>query len=243
MVSAVDPILSIRNLVKVRRGGAGYRLNIPRLEIARGERIALTGSSGSGKSTALDILSMALQPDAADCFTFKPGEQPIDLMGAWRSRRRTSIAGLRMNYIGYVLQTGGLLPFITVRRNISIARSALGLRPNGFVEALAARLGIERLLDAKPGQLSVGERQRVAIARAMATCPKLILADEPTAALDPINAEEVLRLLTEVVQEHGATLVVATHDWGYAARSGAREIRVRLDRDPQSGDVKASMQG
>jgi putative ABC transport system ATP-binding protein len=142
-----------------------------------------------------------------------------------------------------VLQTGGLLPFLTSRQNIVMARSALGMRTDGYVEGLVERLGLERLMDTMPARLSVGERQRVAIARAMAANPTLIMADEPTAALDPINAAEVMRLFSQVVQEQGTTLILATHDWDYAARSGLREIRVRLGQDPGDGTVQASLQG
>jgi putative ABC transport system ATP-binding protein len=239
----VDRILSIRNLTKKRRAGAGFTLSIPRLDIARGERVALTGSSGSGKSTALDIMAMALQPDDAERFEFTPAADRLDLMNAWSRGRRDWMAAIRLRHIGYVLQTGGLLPFLTSRQNIVMARSALGMRTDGYVEGLVERLGLERLMDTMPARLSVGERQRVAIARAMAANPTLIMADEPTAALDPINAAEVMRLFSQVVQEQGTTLILATHDWDYAARSGLREIRVRLGQDPGDGTVQASLQG
>jgi hypothetical protein len=104
--------------------------------------------------------------------------------------------------MGYVLQTGGLFPFLSVRDNIGLTRQGLGLPVKDAVEMVAKRLDIGRHLEKLPGQLSVGERQRVAIARAMAHEPSVVIADEPTASLDPINAEEIMGMFTSLVDEY-----------------------------------------
>ena len=115
--------------------------------------------------------------------------------------------------MGYVPQNGGLLPFISVRENILMPLKLTGTGNTAVAAAtgLAYTLGIRHLLSALPGQLSVGERQRVAIARALAADPALILADEPTAALDPHNAAKVLQLFSRTVAERGLTLIMVTH--------------------------------
>jgi len=127
-----------------------------------------------------------------------------------------------------VLQTGGLLPFLSARDNITVVRRAIGLPDDARVDELAERLGIRRLLSLPPNKLSVGERQRVAIARALASEPALILADEPTAALDPVNAHGVMQLFAELAHEMGCTVILVTHASEMARRLGFRECPFRL---------------
>ena len=164
----------------------------------------LKGPSGCGKSTLLDMIAMILRPDAAESFSFL-GENALsaydDEPRAARLRRR----------IGYVLQTGGLLPFLSVRENILLARRLAGLPTHGYAEDKAESLGIGKLLGKLPATLSVGERQRAAIVAALAGDPELVLADEPTAALDPHNADIVLALLIKTVEDAGAGLILVTH--------------------------------
>lgn len=211
-----QPLLSIRNLSKERPqdGGHSYILHIPYLDIHPGERVLITGPSGCGKSTFLDMLGMVLRPDKGDTFLFYPeaGKQgsACDVVHAWNKGQGEHLASWR-RHVGYVLQTGGLLPFIRVQENIEMPRNLLGLAPDGLVSSLAERLGIEHLLGKYPAQLSVGERQRVSIARALSARPALILADEPTAALDPENAHNVLELFMEIVEQLGVTLILVTH--------------------------------
>ena len=140
-------------------------------------------------------------------------------------------------------QTGGLFPFLSVRENIGIIRRGLGLPVNDAVEAMAQRLHIGRHLDKLPGQLSVGERQRVAIARAMAHQPSLVIADEPTASLDPINAEKIMGLFTALVDEYGVTLIMATHVWGKLSKRGFRRVEFGLEQGPDHGTVRATVSG
>ncbi len=228
-----DLTFSIRRLRKERRDGTGFALELTRLDIGRGERVALIGPSGCGKSTALDMLAAVLRPDAAETFLFSPRPgATMDVMAAWGAGRRDDLARLRLRHVGYVLQTGGLLPFLSARENIALARDALGLpRRDEGVDRLTEQLGIARLLDAAPGRLSVGERQRVAIARALAARPSVVLADEPTAALDPLNARTVLELFADLAEDMGITVILVTHAPDAAAALGFRQIPVHVRRE------------
>jgi len=109
------------------------------------------------------------------------------------------------------------------------------------VKKLAARLGIERHLQKYPGQLSVGERQRVAIARALAHEPAVVIADEPTASLDPINAEEIMGIFTRIAGEKGVTFIVATHEWERVKELGFRRVKFNLERDAADRTVRAKV--
>ena len=231
-------ILSIRGLRKTRREGAGYTLDMERFDALRGELVAVTGPSGCGKSTALDILAGILRPDAAERFIFAPDDNTaVDIMDAWRGGRLDLLALLRRRAMGYVLQTGGLLPFLSARDNIMLPLRTLGQPWNADIDALSERLGISRLLSAPPHKLSVGERQRVAVARALAASPPLILADEPTAALDPVNAESVLRLFTELARERQCTVILVTHAPETTRPLGFRECRICLAHPEPNEDA------
>ncbi len=217
-----------------RSHGAGrqrYRLRVPALELRAGRQLAIVGPSGCGKSTLLDLLALALAPDPGGRFEFLAGERPQDIAALWRDGRQDRLAALRRQHCGYVLQSGGLLEFLDVRRNIGLPCALLGAPSAERVQALAERLEIGDQLDKKPAALSVGQRQRVAIARALAHAPRLLLADEPTAALDPLNAERVMRLLVEQARERGACTVVATHDERLARAAGLEVLAIRWQRE------------
>ncbi len=225
-------------------GAQGFTLEVPELVVRRGEKVALVGLSGCGKSTLLDLLAMVLKPDEAGRFVFFSQKgQEQDVMDAWQRKKLSRLARIRMVHIGYVLQTGGLFPFLSIRENIGISRLGLGLPVNDAVEAMARRLHIERHLNKHPGQLSVGERQRVAIARAMAHQPSLVIADEPTASLDPINAEDIMDLFSVLADEKGVTLIMATHDWGNLGKRGFRHVQFDLKQEADHGAVKARVFG
>lgn len=237
-------VFRLEKVSKSWPGEHGFALTVPHLIIRRGEKVALVGSSGCGKSTLLDLLAMVLRPDSAAHFVFSSGEgQPLDVFGAWRAKKLDRLARTRMVHMGYVLQTGGLLPFLCIRDNIGLIRHGLGLPAKEAVDAMAERLNISRHLDKFPSQLSVGERQRVAIARAMVHRPSVVIADEPTASLDPINAEEIMSLFTELVSEYGLTLVLATHDWRRVEQRAFRRVEFLFERDPNQGIVCARVLG
>jgi putative ABC transport system ATP-binding protein len=220
------------DLILTRPGRAGYKLHIKSLVVKAGEKLALTGQSGCGKSTALDLLGMVLKPDSAGHFNFAPDDADLDLAAAWRESRVDFMSDLRRRHIGYILQTGGLLPFLTVEENIGLTsrlkgRSEADIRRTAH--ELADMLGISHLLSSLPGPLSVGERQRVAIGRALSAKPKVVLADEPTAALDPNNARTVMGILLKAVEVQGTTLIIVTHDHALVSEFGLREIPIRME--------------
>ena len=236
-------IFSLGNVSKYRAQGAGYSLAVRCLRIARGERIALTGASGSGKSTALDILGMVLRPDEAQDFLFAPAEETFYIAASWRKESLDAMAAIRLRHIGYVLQTGGLLPYLTVAENLDLIARMRGGDGNAAAVrtvSVAESLGIAHLLNSYPSTLSVGERQRVAIGRALAPRPAVILADEPTAALDPIHAENVMSLFAAMVKEMKATLVMVSHDLSLVREAGLRIVEISV-ASAEDGSVLATI--
>jgi putative ABC transport system ATP-binding protein len=226
-------IYLLHDVVKERASrGVGFRLHVPSLRINLGEQIALIGESGSGKSTLLDMLAFVLQPTSADGFRFRPGEdgQPVDVVDCWKHASQNRMGDLRKRHIGYVMQTGGLLPFLSVRDNISLSRNVLGMKRDGTVEHLAELLGIANQLRKLPADLSTGERQRVAIARALAHRPAIVIADEPTASLDPFAAEKVMALFLSAALEFHSTVILASHAWRNVRELGLRRLSHRTTR-------------
>ncbi|AYF51678.1 ABC transporter ATP-binding protein [Pseudomonas sp. 13B_2.1_Bac1] len=212
-------------------GSQRYSLVIPALALRAGEQVAIVGPSGCGKSTLLDLLALVLAPDQVGQFDF----HQQDIAALWRADQQSTLAELRSRHLGYVLQTGGLLGFLDVRSNIALSRQLLGLKDDGSVARLAAQLEISDQLMKKPAALSVGQRQRVSCARALAHAPQLVLADEPTASLDPLNAERVMHALLAQAREHRAACVIATHDEALARASGLQVRRISCRRDTDGG--------
>ena len=200
----------------VGRSLGSFALTIERFVVAEGERVALVGPSGCGKSTALALLSLALRPDAGRVLALAG----TDALALWRGRAGDALAALRSRSIGFVAQTGALLPFLTLRQNIALPQRIGGCPDPARVAVLAERLGIAAILDRKPGAVSVGQRQRAAIARALSHRPAVVLADEPTASVHPAQADDILALLTAAAAEDGAALVISTHDAGRAEAAG-----------------------
>src|SRR5690606_25093220 len=162
-----EAVFALRGVEKVYdAGGTRFELTVPQLDVKRGGKLALIGESGSGKSTLLELLAMILTPTTSGTFGFAPvkGEPASDVGEIWKSRDSDRLGQLRSRHIGYVLQHGGLLPYLTVRRNIELSRRLLGLPVGDFADQLAAKLGIAAQLDKLPSALSVGQRQRAAIA-------------------------------------------------------------------------------
>ena len=186
----------------------GFRLHVDELAIPTGQRVAWTGPSGSGKTTLLHLIAGIVQPSAGQVKSCG-----MDLTGLRDSARRD----FRIANIGLVFQEFALLDYLNVLDNILLPyRINRSLRLDSPVHAraqqLAAEVGLADLLLRRPTHLSHGERQRVAVCRALVANPKLVLADEPTANLDPDNASRVLDALDEHTKRQGATLIVVTHD-------------------------------
>jgi putative ABC transport system ATP-binding protein len=171
-----------------------------------GEVCVLLGPSGSGKTTLLSILGCLLRPTEGEVSVC--GER-VD----WRFPRR--LARFRRLYLGFVFQHAQLLPFLTVAENLEVVGRNAGLSAKAVgnrIGELLERLGITAMRHKKPDQLSGGQRQRVAIARAVLHRPAVLLADEPTAALDWQHGQEAVRLLVEQAQAEEAMLLTVTHD-------------------------------
>jgi putative ABC transport system ATP-binding protein len=178
------------------------------LTLARGEVVALVGPSGAGKSTLLLALGLLELPEK--------GRLWLDgRLVAEDGRAREDLSALRRDKLGFVFQKSNLIPFLTAEENVRIALEIGGGRDKANRErarALLADLEIADRADHYPDQLSGGQQQRVAIARALAASPALLLADEPTAALDSKRSSDVMHLFRRVAREHGAAVVVVTHD-------------------------------
>ncbi|MDJ0777319.1 MAG: ABC transporter ATP-binding protein [Gammaproteobacteria bacterium] len=221
-------VYNLKNVVKQRVSddGIGFRLVVPDIQISAQENIALVGHSGCGKSTLLDMLALILAPDESEQFDLHPVGGKDDNIGQlWKRSRQSHLSQIRKRHIGYVLQSGGLLPYLTVRENIELPRKLLKLPDDDSINSLSRVLGIHRQLDKLPGLLSAGERQRAAFARALSHRPSILLADEPTAALDPITAQKIMAVVMEVIRGLKITLITASHDWAHVYKMELRTLR------------------
>lgn len=226
----------LKNVVKTRKRDVGYRLLIRALAIEKNAKIALTGPSGCGKSTTLDLLGLSLAPDSAENFTFSPAAARITVMNLWQHGAHNELARLRLHNLGYVLQSGELLPFLTTGENMCLTARLSGMskrEAEASARALADSLGIGSLWTAMPETLSVGERQRAAIVRAIAARPHAVLADEPTAALDSIHAARVMELFLDCLSRYKCALVLVTHNPAWAASGGFREAGFELQESAE----------
>src|SRR5580658_7355462 len=187
--------------------------------VAAGEVVAVMGPSGSGKSTLLNLIAGLDRPTAG---TVTVAGQRIDRLG------ESALARFRARHVGIIFQFFNLLDDLTVEDNVLLPAQLAGAsrrRARTRATELLARLGIERQRNQYPARLSGGQRQRVAIARALVNSPELLLADEPTGALDTATGQEIGRLLTEL-NAAGQTLVLVTHDPALATRYAARTIQI-----------------
>lgn len=228
-----QPVVEVRAISK-HFGEGATRVDALRevsLDVFPGTVIGLCGPSGSGKSTLLNVIGCILEPSSGSMRL--NGETVYD--GKWL---RSDLRGLRLEKIGFIFQAHNLLPFLNAWENVAVARILAGASTaDAKVRAvdLLRYLDVERRMDAMPSQLSGGEAQRVAIARALANDPRIILADEPTAALDSQRAGAVMDLLRKVATEHRAAVIVVTHDEKIFDRFdhiyGLRDGRLELPAD------------
>ena len=208
--------------------GATPALSGASMGVRAGEIVAVMGPSGSGKSTLLHCLGAIVRPDAGRVVF--AGREVSGLSDVDRSALRRSV-------FGFVFQFGQLVPELTCLENV-----ALGLRLDGVRRRVAERrardwldqLEVADVAGKLPGQISGGQGQRVAVARALVTGPRVVFADEPTGALDSLNGEKVMVLLTRAARESGAAVVLVTHE----ARVAAYADREVIVRDGVAGDLE-----
>lgn len=223
-------VLEAEDLVRdLGHGADAFRLRVPAFRLRPGERVAVVGPSGCGKSTLLSLFALALRPDRARRFTLRDeAGEAQDIVRLWSRRSDAALARLRAARLGFVPQVSALLPFLSIGANIDLAQRLAGRSDLGYRQGLIARLGIGAELRRKPDQASVGQRQRASIARALAHRPGLLLADEPTAAVHPTQAEDIFRLLAETAAA-GIAVLVSTHDEARATQAGFEIVRCQPD--------------
>lgn len=199
-------MLSVRNLRKsypLADGGRLPILDVEAFDVAAGEQLALVGQSGGGKTTLLHIIAGITRPDAGSVTI--DGTDVTKLGEAGRDQ-------FRARNLGYVFQTFNLLPGFSALENVLLGMSFCGQPVDeGRARNLLERVGLGKRLSHKPPMLSVGEQQRTAVARALANRPKVLLADEPTASVDPRHQQQVLDLIRETCREEKVSLLVVTH--------------------------------
>jgi putative ABC transport system ATP-binding protein len=241
MKETLQPMLEAQGIEKVLGSGAGEvkALKGVNLELMPGELTLLMGPSGSGKTTLLSILGCILTPSAGSLSIAGFGTAGLSPEG---------MANLRRKHVGFVFQSYNLVPTLSAAENVMLALDLRGIAladaPALAARALAA-VGLSHRAHAHPSKMSGGEKQRVAIARALAGSPSVILADEPTAALDSENGKAVMALLAQVAKDTSRAVLVVTHDHR-TLTYGDRLIRIedgkivgRARRRISKGDARA----
>ena len=217
-------IIEVRELRKIYRVGDVdvAALRGLDLDVLPAEFLSIVGPSGSGKSTLFHIIGGLAPPTSGRVRVADRDLATMTEAGRTRLRRRT---------VSFVFQKFNLLPNLTARDNIAVARhlAGLGPKPDAQFEEVVRLLGIARRLDHKPNALSGGEQQRVAIARAIVNHPAILLADEPTGNLDTDNSKAVLEILRDLNERLGHTILMITHN-PEAAAYGHRTVHMRDGR-------------
>ena len=220
-------------------------IDVARFELGDGEQVALIGTSGSGKTTLLHMIAGILTPDSGRIFfseVVPPAEsgKVVDYRGPQRGIDVASLSEasrdvFRGANVGYIFQTHHLLPGFTALENVLLGMSFTGRASDPkWAKHLLTEVGLADRLHYKPQKLSVGQQQRVAVARALANRPKLVLADEPTGALDSKNAAQVLELIRALCREVNAALLLVTHDL---------EIAKQLERTVTLAEINRATNG
>lgn len=202
------PVLECENVVKELGQGAGLVVALKGVSISLvpGELTLLMGPSGSGKTTLLSILGCIMQPTSG---TLKIAGQNVAGLSA------EELAKIRRDHIGFIFQSYNLFPTLNAIENVRIAldvRGITGYAATSRAEDVLRDVGLGHRLTNYPGNLSGGEQQRVAVARAIASSPSIVLADEPTAALDSENGHAVMALLSRIAKEQKRSVLAVTHD-------------------------------
>jgi putative ABC transport system ATP-binding protein len=229
----VEVLIELHEVTKRYAGGGTPALDRVNVQIAAGEAVAVMGPSGSGKSTLLNLLAGLDKPSAG---TVTVAGQRVDTLSETRTAR------YRRTQVGMIFQFFNLVEDMTVAGNVMLPARLAGMRRRAArsrADQLLTQLGIDRYRDSYPGRLSGGERQRVAIARALVNTPEVLLADEPTGAVDTAAGRAIGQLLLDL-NAAGQTLVVVTHNPELAERYASRVIQLADGR--VIGDTRAAGQ-
>jgi putative ABC transport system ATP-binding protein len=203
-----ETVLAAKNIVKELGRGAGKVMALKGvdLELVRGELTLLMGPSGSGKTTFLSILGCIMAPTAGEIRVAGQSTDGLD---------PEELAVLRRDHIGFIFQSYNLFPTLSALENVRISldvRGQKGYKAARRSEDVLREVGLGHRLKNYPNNLSGGEQQRVAVARAIVSSPSIVLADEPTAALDGENGNAVMELLARIAHEQGRSVLAVTHD-------------------------------
>jgi len=231
----MDALIRVSDVCKRYDSDGAFAVDHVSLEVAAGEAVAVMGPSGSGKSTLLNLIAGLDRPTSG---TVTVADQRID------SLSETGLARFRRQRIGMIFQFFNLLDDLTVADNVLLPAQLAGLsrvRARKRTDELLDRLKISQHRQSYPARLSGGERQRVAIARALVNSPEVLLADEPTGALDTSTGEEIGELLREL-NRAGQSMIMVTHNPDLARRYAARTIRI-VDGRLAAGDSLAGAAG
>ena len=215
----MDALIELSEVTKRYAAGGVPALDRVSVQVAAGEAVAVMGPSGSGKSTLLNLVAGLDKPSAG---TVTVAGQRVDTLGETRTAR------YRRAQVGMIFQFFNLVEDLTVAGNVMLPARLAGVRRRAArarADQLLAQLGIDRYRDTYPGRLSGGERQRVAIARALVNSPAVLLADEPTGAVDTAAGRAIGQLLVDL-NAAGQTLVIVTHNPELAERYATRVIQL-----------------
>ena len=217
----MEPIIKIRNLVKVYRVGDEKlrALDGIDLDVYEGEFLCIVGRSGSGKSTLLNMLAGLEKPTKG---AIQIAGQRLDKM------KEAQLVRFRLEHVGFIFQQFNLFPNQTALENVTMPLVYRGIpsriRKKKALKMLS-QLGLQTHIKHKPSQMSGGQQQRVGIARALVSSPEIVFADEPTGNLDSRTSDEILSLIKEICRKNGATLIMVTHD-NTIAEKADRVVRV-----------------
>ena len=201
-------VVSCKDLIKTYQQGLieVHALADVDLDIERGDFVCLSGPSGSGKSTLLNMIGGLDLPTSGE---ISIDNERIDLMN------KSELAEMRLHKIGFVFQAYNLIPVLTAQENVEMVMQMQGVKKSErhqLSREILNEVGLQGLESRTPAELSGGQQQRVAVARAIVAKPSLVLADEPTANLDSINAGKLLDIMRAMNQQHNTTFIISTHD-------------------------------
>jgi putative ABC transport system ATP-binding protein len=232
----MDSLVQLDNVTKKYDNDSAPAVSGISLTVAHGEAVAIMGPSGSGKSTLLNLIAGLDRPTSG---AVRVGDERVDMLS------ETAVARFRRHQVGMIFQFFNLLDDMTIMDNVLLPAQLAGMPAKVARERageLLAELHIERHADAYPARLSGGQRQRVAIARALVNRPAVLLADEPTGAVDTVAGEEIAKLLLRL-NASGQTLILVTHNPDLAARYAHRVISIEDGRIASDTGAPARIQG